>query len=306
MKELAFVIPTYRALYLKDTLNSLAEQTCQDFRVYIGNDASPDDIDAIVEEFRNKLDIEYYGFEENLGGKDLVSHWQRCIDLCKDEEWICLFSDDDILEPRCVEAFMACIQKEEVDVLHFNLSIINKEGQIIRQCPDYPDIISPTEFFKQLATFAIDARMPEFVFRRKALQEDGLVNFDLAWRSDNATVMNVAGSKGIATIKGDNARVRWRSSDINLSSYNTHTERKTQATVSFFNWLDNYLIETKQKNPFSFLMYLKKIVFWLEYRNAKQFIPSALCAGKILNSARGYRKIIYILFILYRIIYQNK
>lgn len=129
MNNLAFVIPTYRALYLRDTLNSLAEQTCQDFRVYIGNDASPDDIDAIVEEFREKLDIIYYRFEENLGGKDLVSHWQRCIDLCKDEEWICLFSDDDILEPKCVESFNEFKEKEKFYVLHFNLHIAdNKEN----------------------------------------------------------------------------------------------------------------------------------------------------------------------------------
>lgn len=306
MSNLAFVIPAYRSLYLRDTLNSLANQTCQDFSVYVGDDASLDNIKGIIDEFRDRLDIVYHRFDANLGGKDLVSHWERCIKLCNDEEWVCLFSDDDILEPRCVEAFMECDMREHVDVLHYNLSIINKDGQLLRRCTDYPDIISPTDFFKRLATFAIDARMPEFVFRRKRLLQKGLVNFDLAWRSDNATVMNVAGVKGIATINGKDTRVRWRSSDINLSSYNTYTERKSQATVSFFNWLDNYLIETKQVRPFPFLMYLKKIVFWLEYRNAKQFLFSAICAGRNLQSARGWRRYLFFILILYRIIYQNK
>lgn len=306
MKSLAFVIPSYRAVFLKDTLNSLANQTCQDFRVYIGNDASPDNIESIVEEFHDKLEIVYQRFEYNLGSQDLVSHWKRCVEMCQDEEWICLFSDDDILEPNCVEAFLTCKRKDQVDVLHYNLNIIDKDGQIIRQCPDYPEMISGTEFFKQLATFAIDARMPEFIFRRSVLLEKGLVNFDLAWRSDNATVMNIAGNKGIVTIEGEDARVRWRSSDVNLSSYNTHTERKSEATVCFFNWFDDYLKETCQNNPFSFLMYLKKIVFWLEYRNAKQFIPSALRVGEKLHSARGWRKPLYYIFIIYRIFYQNK
>lgn len=306
MKSLAFVIPTYRALYLKDTLNSLVNQTCQDFSVYVGDDASPDDIESIINEFWDRLDIIYRRFEENLGGKDLVGHWERCVKLCQDEEWVCLFSDDDILEPRCVESFLAYDKKGQVDVMHFNLSIINKEGQLLRECSDYPDIISPTDFFHKLATFTIDARMPEFIFRRRTLLEKGFVNFDLAWRSDNATVMSIAGKKGIATINGLDARVRWRSSDINLSSYNTHAERKTQATICFFNWYDNYLIETGQENPFSFVMYLKKIVFWLEYRNVGQFMSSALCAGRKLHSAKGWRKPLYYILIFYRIIYQNK
>lgn len=84
--------------------------------------------------------------------------------------------------------------------------------------------------------------MPEFIFKKKTLLDKGSINFDMAWRSDTASVMNIAQETGIATIASHNSKVEWRSSGSNLSSYNIQIERKTLATVEFFNWFDKYLI----------------------------------------------------------------
>ena len=73
--------------------------------MYIGDDCSPGNLYSIVEKYENRIPIVYKHFDENLGGKDLVAQWERCIDLVGDEEWIWLFSDDDIMDPTCVENF---------------------------------------------------------------------------------------------------------------------------------------------------------------------------------------------------------
>ena len=39
---LAIVIPYYKIIFFEKTLESLAQQTDKRFRVYIGDDASPD------------------------------------------------------------------------------------------------------------------------------------------------------------------------------------------------------------------------------------------------------------------------
>ncbi|MCS3153719.1 glycosyltransferase [Phocaeicola dorei] len=96
---MAIVIPAYKGRFLKETLDSIAVQAHKDeFVLYIGDDASPERLDKIVESYQNKVNLVYHRFSENMGGKDLVAHWERCIQLSA-EPFIWLFSDDDLM-PR--------------------------------------------------------------------------------------------------------------------------------------------------------------------------------------------------------------
>jgi glycosyltransferase involved in cell wall biosynthesis len=116
MSDLAIIIPAYKIDFFKDTLDSLARQTCKDFTVYIGDDCSPDDFKSLIAEYKDKIHIVYCRFDENLGGKDLVGHWKRCIDLTQNEPWLWLFSDDDVIGERCVELFYKEIEDGTVTV----------------------------------------------------------------------------------------------------------------------------------------------------------------------------------------------
>ena len=89
---MAIVIPAYKGRFLKETLDSIAVQAHKDeFVLYIGDDASPERLDKIVESYQNKVNLVYHRFSENMGGKDLVAHWERCIQLSA-EPFIWLFS----------------------------------------------------------------------------------------------------------------------------------------------------------------------------------------------------------------------
>ena len=69
---LAIVIPYYKLTFFEDTLASLAHQTDKSFKVYIGNDASPEDPLFLLNQYKGKFDFNYYKFENNLGSKSLV------------------------------------------------------------------------------------------------------------------------------------------------------------------------------------------------------------------------------------------
>lgn len=79
--KLAIIIPAYKACFFREVLDSIVRQSNRDFTVYIGDDASPDDLESIVSDYKDKLDIFYFRFEQNWGGRDLVAHWERCIEL---------------------------------------------------------------------------------------------------------------------------------------------------------------------------------------------------------------------------------
>ena len=56
MKDtLAIIIPAYKPDYLEETLESLTKQTNKDFKIYIGDDASPFYLENIVELFIDTL-----------------------------------------------------------------------------------------------------------------------------------------------------------------------------------------------------------------------------------------------------------
>lgn len=242
MSELAIIIPAYKDAYLDQTLCSLAGQTDKDFTVYIGDDCSPFPLESIVDKYRGKLEIVYERFPDNRGGTDLVAQWERCLALMGDEEFFCLFSDDDVMQPACVERLREAWKCHPgFDVYHFDLDIMDAGGQLKQHCAAFPLTMSADSFIHELYSYRIDARMPEFVFRtRKFREAGGFVRFDLAYRSDNATVLAVAKDKGICTVQG--ARVVWRDSGVNVSSSQNPALRlrRVVASISFFNWMESY------------------------------------------------------------------
>ncbi len=254
--KLAIVIPAYKNDFLLETLKSLSSQTDKRFNVYIGDDASPFNLYSIVKEFEKDLAIDYRYFPENLGGNNLVAQWNRCLDLIKNEEFFILFSDDDIMSPRCVEDFYKTIEANNVyDVYHFDIDIIDNNGRLKTRCPQYPRVLSSFTFFSLLYNHKkIDARMPEFLFRTEYFRQvGGFVEFDLAYRTDNATVMRCAQKRGIYTIP--DSKVLWRESGINVSSTkhvsSTFLYKKCKAAIDFFNWVDEFLKEESKSWPIS-------------------------------------------------------
>ena len=46
-EKIAIVIPAYKCRFLRQTLDSIVVQTCRSFTVYIGDDASPQNLKEI-------------------------------------------------------------------------------------------------------------------------------------------------------------------------------------------------------------------------------------------------------------------
>ena len=241
--RLAIIIPAYKAKFLPAALESIAAQTCKDFTLYIGDDCSPEPISEIVEQYRDKIYMVYQRFDTNLGGKDLVAQWERCIAMSKDEPYIWLFSDDDVMEPNCVEALLRQVDetKASYDVYHFNVDIINERGAFETRKQDYPAVLPAYSFYRGKNSGRLSAFVVENVFKRKVYEQlGGFMKYDLAWGSDVATWIVFSGRKGICTVP--NARVSWRQSSQNITpDYSRQiAERKLRAQLEFLNWAYRY------------------------------------------------------------------
>ncbi|HVS91706.1 MAG TPA: glycosyltransferase [Mucilaginibacter sp.] len=254
--KLAVVIPAYKIHFFKETLDSLAAQTNKNFTLYIGDDCSPCNFSELISKYAGIIDIVYKRFDKNLGGDDLVANWERCIDMVGEEEWVWLFSDDDTMAPCCVENFYKELTDGMPSMLyHFNVLRIDQEGKVIATETEYPAILRGTDFINKLINFEITSYVVEYIFNKGYFHQMGrFKNFDLAWGSDHATWFKLSFNGDIKTITDTNTKVRWRTSDFNITSINTDMAlslRKRQAELDFYKWLIDFFSKKSVHLPFS-------------------------------------------------------
>jgi glycosyltransferase involved in cell wall biosynthesis len=238
--RLAIVLPAYKGAFLRGSLQSICEQDDQDFNVYIGDDASPEDLETIVREFEGRLNLTYHRFQDNLGRRSLVSQWSRCITMVGREDWIWLFSDDDIMEPGCVRGFYKelAVEESQADVYRFDTIKIDESGAALRY-NRFPQQMDARTFLEIKLGCLQESYMQEYIFRRQCyLELGGFPDFPLGWASDDAFLFSFLARAPIRTIAGP--RVHWRYSRANISGSSDDEGTalvKIQACMQFLRWL---------------------------------------------------------------------
>jgi glycosyltransferase involved in cell wall biosynthesis len=240
--ELAVVIPAYKARFLRRALESIAQQTNKRFKVYVGDDASPENIEQICDDFSHRLELRYTGFEKNLGSTSLVQHWNRCVNMSS-EPCIWLFCDDDLMEPNCVEMFYQTNDRENRQhrVLRFNTLTIDDTDHVIRINPPHPLTESGIRFIYHRLKGERLSYLSEYIFAREAfIENSGMIDFPLAWCSDDASWL--AYSKGGEILTIQEAQVHWRRGAFNITPSGARNQiAKMEAAFEFVGWLSNFL-----------------------------------------------------------------
>lgn len=305
VKKLAIVIPAYKIDFFEEVLISLVKQTNRDFRVYIGIDASPHNFESIIAKYVDKIDIKTTRFDQNLGGKNLVAQWERCIAETMGEEYIWLFSDDDLLGSRCVEMFFQAIEaNNDFDIYHFDVKVVDSKSNVIKNPRQYPDVIDAKTLFRLKSRGKIESFVVENIFNRRVYEKlGGFVNFPMAWGSDTATWIAMSGSKGMMTIKND--YVYWRSSDVNITPDNNSSViyKKLMADIDYLQWVSNYFGNSMRLSvTYAFILtlffdlsYIDKVQYvkGLEYSESKGIIGRLtrsilVCTYPLMRTVRKF------------------
>ena len=245
--NLAIVIPYYKIDFFKETLDSLANQTHKNFKVYIGNDASPNNPSELLSKYKNDFDFEYFVFQENLGGKSLVNQWHRCIDLAKEEEWLMLLCDDDTITANYVEAFHNNkneISSANVAVVRYASQVIDQNNNSLSNVINHPKIENAVDFLFRKLKGGTRSTLSEYIFKRKIVHEIRFKNLPLAWYSDLLGVLEFSHFGNIYTL--NEALLKFRLSGINITSKTDDHVLKNEATFQFY-----FYLLTDKKNHFN-------------------------------------------------------
>ena len=266
--KLAVVIPYYNFRFFERTLRSLDHQTNKDFNLYIGNDASPDDPQELIASFKNLPLKKYEYFKDNLGGTSLVRQWERCIDLTKDEEWLVILGDDDLVSENYVAAFykhMNEVLDNDIQVMRFASRYIDEEDRANREITLYqhPVIEKATDSFYKNHHHQSRSSLSEHIFSRISYEKYGFYEYPLAWHSDDRAWLDFTGFGRLYTI--NEATVGVRVSTTSISGTMSHRVAKWEARVLFYEYitakerLKYFLPEQKRQLLIDYCVFCKMI-----------------------------------------------
>lgn len=269
---LAIVIPYYKYTFFEATLISLKNQTDKRFNVYVGNDASTENPERLLEKYYDSFKLKYKKFERNLGNESLVEQWERCINMIQHEKWLVILGDDDVLEENFVEQFYSHlneVNKHNINVIRYATRVINEHNEHVSKVYTHPKIEKSTDFLMRKLKGGTRSSLSEFVFKSQVLKEIKFKNLPLAWYSDYLAVLECTYFGEMYTI--NDAIVYFRLSGLNITSQKTNLTLKNVATFNFYYYLlekkDHFFNkEQKEKLYFmlekTFLDNKKNIKFW--------------------------------------------
>lgn len=233
----SFILPAYKSHFFKDALDSILTQTYKNFELIIVNDASPEDLESIVKSYDDPR-IRYYVNEQNIGGKDLVTQWNHCLEYAKGD-YVILASDDDIYHSEYLEKMNELVEKyPHVNAFKPRIQIIGADGGILSIEGYFKGMATELEYIGAWCKGYIESGIPQYIFKKEALiQLGGYISYPLAWHSDDATIMALA-NHGIAS--SSEILLSFRYSGINITTQQNSKEKlllKLKATETFHQFL---------------------------------------------------------------------
>ena len=272
----SFVLPAYKSEYLQVAIDSILQQTYIDFELIIVDDASPYHLESIVNQYNDNR-IVFHRNENNIGGKNLVSNWNKCIKYAKGE-YVILASDDDIYSPFFLQQVDERIKDyPDVDIIRSRVNRIDSDGIITDIEQIYKPFMPFSEFVFYWSKGIINC-IANYAFKRTALLDaGGFVDMPCAWYSDDITIVNMS-VNGIATT--DDALFYFRTSDKSISwTFNKETIRKKwKANGMFYQWFNDTIIPRMRTLPQNDIeiLYQKNAIF--NVRNRVKTMYSQLIA----------------------------
>ena len=141
------ILPAYNCeKTLRDTLDSVLDQTYRDFEIVLINDAATDGTSAICDSYAKKdARIRYFVNSKNLG---TLETRVRAINLAKGE-WIAFIDSDDIWSPDKLEKQFALQKATGCDLIYTASSFINENGEPFKWIMHVPEEVTYKKLLRQ-------------------------------------------------------------------------------------------------------------------------------------------------------------
>ncbi len=235
-------IPAFKKQYLKECIDSALNQSYRNFEIIIVNDASPENLDQIVNQYSDSR-IHYYRNEIGFGGYNVVDNWNKCLEYATGDYIICM-GDDDKLLPNCLYDYTHLIYKyPQLDVYHTRTEIIDENSNVYNIQEARPEVESVYSMMWHRWHGRIQY-IGDFLFKTNTLRKNnGFFSLPTGCCSDEISAYIAAGKKGIANtlVPG----FQYRNNRYTLSNCSNNMRGKLQAFLLAKEWYVSFFENQK-------------------------------------------------------------
>lgn len=248
-------IPAYKAKFLNECVESILSQSFNDFELVIVNDASPENLDLIVNKFNDKR-IRYLKNSINYGAIDVVDNWNKCLSYANGEYFV-LMGDDDRMLPNYLAEFNKLIEEfPGLGIYHCRTIVIDENSNFVTLTETRPDLESTYESIWHRISGKRTQFISDYVYLTQTLKKNGgFFKIPLAWGSDDISAYISSYPNGIAHT--NNPLFMYRSNSLNISSTGK-IEIKINAMEIEKEWIFNFIKNNHINNEID--SYLAKMI----------------------------------------------
>lgn len=172
MTKVSVIIPTYNCeKYLPETIESVLNQTYQDFEIIIADDGSTDNTKSIVSDYTNKFTGKIlYCYQDNNGP---AAARNKGIKKAKGEYIAFLDSDDLWLTNRLEEGVKALDSNPDIGLAHANIAFISEDKTLI-DIPRRKKKLLSGDIFINLFLRKAHISCPTVIIKKQCVEKVGL------------------------------------------------------------------------------------------------------------------------------------
>jgi glycosyltransferase involved in cell wall biosynthesis len=236
--KFSVTIPAYKRLFLAEAIESILQQTYNDFELIIVDDCSPEDLKSVVDSFTDPR-IRYYRNRKNCGAIDVVDNWNICLSYCTGDYVICM-GDDDKLLPCCLEEYNKLIQQNPgIGIVHGWTEIIDEQSSVVKLTAKRCAYESAISLMWHRWNVYNNQFIGDFCFNTSKLKENGgFFKLPLAWASDDISAVIMASDKGI--VNSDVLVFQYRTNSQTITN-SGNCKVKMEAIIEEEDWYKSYL-----------------------------------------------------------------
>lgn len=199
-------MPAYNAVAtIREALDSILNQTYENFEIVVINDGSTDDTSKIISEYKRANKITAI---DHMTNKGIAATYNEIYDICK-SDFICIYHADDVYKPQILEKSVAVLKGDKDIGICFSLSsglqkhapdnfrqsnsdivIFNKQKLFLALMKYYNFIVCPTACIRTSTIKSVNLKWGKIDLSPRLVQGDS--GTDLQMWLDLASISNLA------------------------------------------------------------------------------------------------------------------
>lgn len=143
------VVPSYNhEKFIKERIESILNQTFQDFELIILDDVSPDNSRAIIETYRNHPKVSHIVYNEKNSGSTFAQ-WNNAIFNYAKGKYIWIAESDDVADLNLLDTLVAALNNDQnIVVAYTQSSRMNANGEITGSWLDWTNTLPDGKRFE--------------------------------------------------------------------------------------------------------------------------------------------------------------